>query len=68
MHFDARGQQGMGMLLRIMDSYFVQKHRFEVKNVKTMDLFCFFINMQLFISQYINWWTGVFLSAVWDSF
>ncbi len=31
----------MGMLLRIMDSYFGQKHRFEVKN----------INTQLFISQ-----------------
>ncbi len=42
---------------------------FEVKNTLMMDLFL--INMQLFISQDINWWTGVvwiiviFLSAVW---
>ncbi len=43
-------------LLRIMESYFGQKRRFEVKNV-LMDLFI--INAQLLSSQDVNWWTGV---------
>ncbi len=37
--------------------YFTQKQEFEVKNVLMMDLFL--INMKLFISQDIYWWTGV---------
>ncbi len=42
--FDVRGQQEMDfftgeMLLWIMNLYFVQKQRFEVKHVLMMDLF-----------------------------
>ncbi len=43
-------------ILWIEDSYFSRRQQFEVKNI-WMDLF--FLNMQLFTSQYICWWTGV---------
>ncbi len=52
----------------IMDLYFSQKQKFEVKNFLYMDLFI--TKIHLFASQGINWWTGVvwiivmFLSAV----
>ncbi len=50
-----------GSILWIIDSFcfvlfFVQKQRFEVKDV-LMDLFL--TNMHLFTSQDVNWWTGV---------
>ncbi len=55
-------------LLWIMDSYFGQKWRFEVKNILMMDLFL--TNTQLLSSQDVNWWTGVvwiivFLLSFW---
>ncbi len=36
-----------------MDSYFSQKHQFDVKNVLMLDLF------HLLSSPDVNWWTGV---------
>ncbi len=51
------------------DSDFSQKQWIEVKKVLMMDLFL--INMQLFTSLGLSYWTGVvwiivmFLSAVW---
>ncbi len=55
--FDVRGNRRWTIsleevLLWIMDSYFSQKQRFEVKNF-LMDLF------KLLSSQDVNWWTGV---------
>ncbi len=44
-------------ILWIDDSYFSRKQLFKVKNTLMKDLF--FTNTHLFISQTINWWTGV---------
>ncbi len=57
--FDVRGQQGMDFLAR----------RNSLK-LKYLTDGCFLRNMQLFTSQYVNWWTYLwiimmFLSAVW---
>ncbi len=70
--FHVRGQQGKDFFTGgsvIVDTYFDQKQQFKVENILIAD--SFLINMKLFASQYINWWTGVvwiivmFLSAVW---
>ncbi len=44
------------VLLWIMDSYFIQKQQFEIKNILMMDLFL--TNMQILASQDVNWWSG----------
>jgi len=50
-----------------MDSYFIQKQRFVVKNIFMMDLFL--RNTQLLYSQDVNWWTGVdYLWIICDAF
>ncbi len=55
--FDVRGQHGMDIfiwwsVIMNMNSYFVQKWQFQVKNILMMDLFL--TNMQLFTWQDIN--------------
>ncbi len=44
-------------ILWIKDSYFSRMQWFEAKNILMMNLFL--TNMQLLITQYINWWPGV---------
>ncbi len=48
-------------IFSIEDSNFSWKQQFEVKNNLMIDLFI--TNMQLFTSQDVNWWTGMWITC-----